>query len=445
MLPVVLFDRSAMGISLAVHIVLAVVGIALPAMIAIYEYLGIKRNDSDYLTIARRLTTALIVLFAVGTASGFVVAASFFFAWPPFMQLVGNVAILPLYLESFSFFGEAILIAVYVYSSGRLKSKYGRAVVMGMVSFFAALTASLITMINAFMNTPAGFDIGKYIAGGQITGVNPLAVFNTPSTWIEISHVVTTSFYTGAFVLVMFLAYKMHKRSITDRERQLYRKALGPAVAVALLFTVLSILTGIASITTLYAQQPEKYAAMELDMVPMAFAPEYIGGFYVNGHVVDGIPIPGLQSILATGSPSGTVPGLSQYPQSSWPPLIIHFMFDLMIGLALLTGLVLLIVLMLKILKREIFPRLVLIGLVASGAIALFVLEDGWVLAELGRQPWIVYNVLTVAKAANTSPTILPVLIGIIVFYIVIIPLTLFVLKRIFDSRPLAGELGVKR
>jgi len=431
-----------MGISLAVHIVLAVVGMTLPAMIMIYEYLGIRRKDPAYLVLARRLTTAFIVLFAIGTASGFVVAANLFFAWPTFMQLVGNVAILAPFLEIFAFFGESIFLAIYLYSYSRFKSRYGHVAIMGVVTIFATMSAVFITMLNAFMNTPAGFNIANYISTGQITNVNPLAVFNTPSTWIEVSHVVTTSFYTGAFLIAMFFAYKLLKRSITAGERQLYRKALGPVVAVAILFTVLSILTGIASIATLYSQQPEKYAAIELDLAPMAFAPEYLGGFYVNGHIVDGIPIPGLQSMLATGSPSGTVPGLSQYPQSTWPPLIIHFMFDLMIGLALLTGLVLLIVLLLKILKREIYPRIVLVGLAASGLIALFVLEDGWVLAELGRQPWIVYNVLSVANAANTSPAILPVLIGIIAFYIAVIPLTVLVLKRIFDSRPLAKELA---
>ncbi|MDE1833622.1 MAG: cytochrome ubiquinol oxidase subunit I [Candidatus Micrarchaeota archaeon] len=437
-----IFDRSAMGISLAVHIILAVVGMTLPLMIMVYEYLGIRRRDKDYLTIARRLTTAFIVLFAIGAASGFVVAANIFFGWPKFMQLVGNVAVLTQFLEVFAFFGESIFLATYLYSYNKFRNRYGHVAVMGLVFLFATLSAVLITMLNAFMNTPAGFDINAYVSTGLITNVNPLAVFNAPSTWIEVPHVVFTSFYTGAFILVAFLAYKMLKRSMTGRERQVYRKALGPAVAVAIVFTVLSILTGMASISTLYYQQPEKYAAMELDMVPTAFAPEYIGGLYINGKIMYAIPIPGLQSMLATGSPSGTVPGLSQYPQSTWPPLIIHFMFDLMVGLSLLAGLALLLVLLLKLLKREIYPRIVLIGLLASGIISVFILEDGWVLAELGRQPWIVYNVLKVADAANTSPAVVPVLIGIIAFYIVIIPLTILVLKRIFDSRPLAKEIG---
>ncbi|MDE1810919.1 MAG: cytochrome ubiquinol oxidase subunit I, partial [Candidatus Micrarchaeota archaeon] len=269
-------------------------------------------------------------------------------------------------------------------------------------------------------------------------------VFNTPSTWVEVSHVVATSFYAGAFMLIAFFAWKLLSRRTTDAEKRVYRKVLGPVVAVAILFTVFSILTGIVSIATLYSQQPEKYAAMELDLVPQSFAPEYIGGIYANNQIIDGIPIPGLQSMLATGSPSGSVPGLSQYPQSTWPPLIIHLMFDLMVGLALLTGLALLLVLLLKIIRRDVYPRIVLLGLLAAGIIAVFVLEDGWVLAELGRQPWIVYNVLTVAQAANTSPSLLPILLAIIGFYIVIIPLTLFVLKRIFDSRPLAKEIRVK-
>jgi cytochrome bd ubiquinol oxidase subunit I len=440
MIPVSFFDRSAMGVSLAVHIVIVVIGMSLPLFIAIYEYLSIKKKDEDYRMLARHFTKVFIVFFAVGTASGFVVAANSF-GWPKYTQLVGNVAILSPYLEVFAFFGESILLATYVYSRHKFRNRYIHVAIMGLVCLFGTMSAVMITTLNAFMNTPSGFDIGKYLATGQIADVNPLAVFNTPSTWIEVSHVVAASFYTGSFILAMFLAYKLLKRSTTDREKQIYRKALGPVVAVSIVFTVLSMLTGLVSISTLYHYQPEKFAALELDMVPRTHAPEYIGGMYINGKVMYALPIPGLQSRLATGTAGGMVPGLIQYPKNTWPPLITHIMFDLMVGLSMLTGLVLFIILLLRIRRKEIYPRIILLGLIASGPISVFILEDGWMTAEFGRQPWIVYDILKVADAANTSAAILPVLIAIIAFYIVIIPLTAFMLQRIFRSRPLAGEM----
>ena len=109
------FDRFLMGFSLGVHIILAVIGIALPVIIVTAEITGIKKKDQYYTRIAKRLTTIFIVFFAVGAASGTLVALELLVLWPKFMVLVGHVAILPLYIEVFAFFLEAVFLGVYVY------------------------------------------------------------------------------------------------------------------------------------------------------------------------------------------------------------------------------------------------------------------------------------------------------------------------------------------
>ncbi|MDE1868928.1 MAG: cytochrome ubiquinol oxidase subunit I [Candidatus Micrarchaeota archaeon] len=442
MLAPIIFDRATMGFALSVHIVLAVIGITLPVIIAVCEYLAARRDDNDYKVMARRLSVMLVILFAAGTASGVLVAVNLLFLWPAFMSLAGSVAILPVYIEVFAFFGEAIFLAMYFYGRGGFSNKYAPAAVMAVAGFFGILSAMLITMLNAFMNTPAGFDIPQYLSTGVLSGINPLAVFNTPSTWIEVAHVVATSYFAGAFIFVAYFAYRLLK---TDKDvlKRYFRKGLKISLAIAFVATIASLYTGILSIATLSTLQPEKYAAIELDLVPQSHAPEYIGGIITNNTVVGAIPIPNLQSILDTGSPSGSVPGLSQFPQSTWPTTYVHLMFDAMVGVGFLIGIFLALLLLVRVVLRKdvLKSRLMLLLMIVSGILSVFLLEDGWIMSELARQPWIIYNVMTVVQAGNPSSSIVPLSIGIVVFYIVIIPLTLLVIKKIGKNVALEDEL----
>jgi len=440
LIPVFDFDRFLMGFSLGVHIILAVIGIALPVIIVTAEIAGIKKKDSYYTRIAKRLTTMLIVFFAVGTASGTLVALELLFLWPKFMVLVGHVAILPLYIEVFAFFLEAVFLGVYVYSWDKFENRYMHALTGVFVALGAVLSAVFITMLNAFMNTPVGFNIPEYIKTGIIADVQPLAVLATPSTLVEVAHVVSTSYFAGGFIFILYFAYRILRS--TGDERLHYRKGLNIAFSLTLIATFFAVITGILSISGLYSFQPEKYAAMELDMYPQTHAPELLGGFYSNGTIKGVIAsIPNLQSILATGTANGSVPGLSSFPKSTWPPLIVHFMFDTIVGLGFGFGLVMLVIFIMLILKMHPFDKKwLLILLMVAAVVAVFLLELGWATAEIGRQPWIVYNVMLVSQAANTSPSIIPLAIFFVAFYIVVIPFTVFVIKKLLKDRPISSE-----
>ena len=435
-----------MGFSLAVHILLVIIGMMLPVMILLAEIIGTKKNDRYYLTLARRLTLAFVVFFGVGTASGVLVASNLLFLWPKFMALIGQVAILPVYAEVFAFFLEAIFVGIYFYSGNKLKSKYSHAAIMGLIAIGAALSAVFITMLNAFMNTPTGFNIKAYLANGVVTGVQPLSVFNTPSTWIEVVHVLATSYFAGSFVFVAYFAYRLISADRRNEEvRIYYRKALTLALVIALVATFAAIGTGLLSISSLYTIQPEKYAALELDLYPITHAPELIGGFYSNGIIIDAVSIPNLQSILATGSASGAVPGLSQFPKDTWPPLFVHVMFDALVGFGFAMGAFFLLLLILKFLKVDILrSRKVMYLYILAAVVAVLLLENGWIMSEIGRQPWIIYNVMTVAQAANYTGATIPIAIAVVLFYIFIFPVTIKVLGKIFSKRPLETDLGIK-
>ncbi|MGI0100912.1 MAG: cytochrome ubiquinol oxidase subunit I [Candidatus Micrarchaeaceae archaeon] len=439
-----LFDRVLTGYSLSVHIVLAALGMALPLIILLAEYLSIKFNDKDYEVFAKRLSVAFIVLFALGTASGTLVALELLLVWPKFMSLVAQVAILPFYIEVFAFFIESIFLGIYIYSWDKFKSRRMHLLSGIPIAVGAALSAALITMINAFMNTPAGFNIPAYLKNGTITGVMPLAVFNTPSTALEISHVVTTAYLAGTFIVAAYLAFMLLKTK-SQSKKSYYMKALKLTLILLVIFTALAVYTGIRSIERLMYLQPEKFAGIEGNMHPQAYAPERLGGIPINGTLHYYIAIPDLQSILATGSASGAVPGLSSYPKSTWPPLIIHFMFDVMFGIGMFLGLVMAVIVLLALLrKKPLDRRWILYLIVFSGILAVFALENGWIMEELGRQPWIIYNVMLVSQAANYSAGISPVAVFILAFYVAVIPATIFVILEIFKRRPLEGQLVPK-
>lgn len=443
----VIFNRVDMGFSLSIHIILAVIGIAMPLFIMVSEVLGQKLNNIYYKIIARRFLSVFILLFAIGTASGTLVAVNLLFLWPSFMKLIGQVAILPVYMEVFAFFGESIFIGIYIYSKDKI-STYKHAAIMGVISIFAVLSAVFITLLNAFMNTPVGFDISAYLNNGLVTNINPYAVFTSPSAFIEIFHVVSTSYLVGAFIIVLFFAYRLFRDNKKDpAASEYYRSGLRLALFIAFIAVVFAIFSGLLSISSLYTLQPEKFAALELDLNTTSHAPEYIFGTIINSTRMGYLTvIPNVQSILATGSSNGTVPGLLQYPQNTWPPSIVHNLFDLMVFLGFGLGFFFVLLIIFKFLNVKIIEdkRTLLLCIIAA-IVSIFLLEGGWVMAEFGRQPWIIYNVMSVSQAANYSTSIIPVAIAVILFYVFIIPATLFILKGMFKKKSIIDDIKVSR
>jgi cytochrome d ubiquinol oxidase subunit I len=197
------------------------------------------------------------------------------------------------------------------------------------------------------------------------------------------------------------------------------------------------------STSSLVTQQPEKFAAIEGNLNQSSYAPELIGGIVgPNGTLEDYIKIPDLQSILATGKASGVTPGLNEFPSDTQPPLFIHILFDFMVIGGIIIFAALAWILFLHFRKKNPLERKYILWILGiCGVLAVIILEAGWVLAEVGRQPWIIYNVMKVSQAGNPSNSIIPTAIAIALFYIIIIPLSIFFTKLIFKKNPLLKEL----
>ena len=438
------FVRFLFAFTIGSHILLVSTSVALVVIISTAEFLSIRRNDRIYETLARRLSKVFVVSFGIGTASGIVMAVELSALFPSFMTLVTETGVITLlYFEAFAFFIEILALTLYVYYWNAFRSRYTHWVVSLFVLAGTLTSAILITMFNAWMNSPTGFDISAYIASGfkTISQIQPWAAFLTPTTGAEVVHVLSTTVFAGTMIIGCYFAYWFLK-SRDVGEKAMMSKALKIIGVVGIVTILLGGLTGSNEMATLLTNQPLKYAALDANVNPGSNLPETLFGSYSNGNFVGGIVIPGAQSLLAqmeTGV--SALPGLSQFPASTWPPLLVHTTFDVMVGGAVLLALYFLVYLVALMLKKSPYESRRLLSLwIPLGVLAVVVYELGWATDEIGRQPWIVYNVMTVSQAANTSSALLVPGILIVIFYLLVVPAGFYFYAKVF--RGSAAEPG---
>lgn len=439
-----IFDRFLFAFTVGSHIILVTMSISLIVLISIAEFIGIRKNDQNYLTLSNRLTKVFVISFGVGTASGIVMAVELVNLFPVFMTLVSETGVISLfYAEVFAFFLETIALVLYVYYRNAFKGKYTHWILSLFVALGTIGSAVFITMVNSWMNSPNGFNIQQFIATGQVTGVLPYAPFITPTTFAQIAHVVTTTIFTGSMLIAGYFSYK-YLKSGNEVEKSFYSKSLKLSWAVAIVGIILSGLTGSHEMGALLQSQPLKYAALELNLNPGSGVPERLFGFLQNGQYVWGLEIPNAQSLLASFETGfSSVPGLTQFSQSIWPPLYVHTTFDIMVSGGLLLGLYLFIVAVMWITGRKPFNRRFFLSLqTVIGFLTLIVYELGWVTDEVGRQPWIVYNVMQTDSAANYTSSLLIPGLFIVVFYLVLIPTTFYFFARVFNTNTVEQDIS---
>ncbi len=438
------FDRFLFAYTIGSHIILVTMSISLIVIICIAEFIGIRRNDQNYTALANRLTKVFVISFGVGTASGIVMAVELVNLFPVFMTLVSETGVISLlYAEVFAFFLETIALVLYVYYRNAFRGKYTHWALSVFIAVGTIGSAVFITMVNAWMNSPNGFDIQQFLSNGAVTGIIPFAPFLTATTGAQVFHVVVTTVFTGTMVIAGYFSYK-YLKARNDVEKTFYSKGLKLSWAVSIVGIILSGISGSHEMATILQFQPLKYAAMDLNLVPGTNMPERLFGFIQNGQVVWSLEIPGVQSLLAGLETSiTTLPGLSQYPQSLWPPLYIHTSFDVMVTGGLLLGLYAFILAVLWIMKKPLFSyRKLFMVQIFMAFFAFIVYELGWMTDEVGRQPWIVYNVMMTDAAANLTPSLLYPGIFIIIFYLVVLPLTFYFFFRVFNSHTVEEDMS---
>ena len=389
------WGRLLTAVTLGVHITFSVFGVAMPLLISLAELLAILRKDDHYRLLARRWAKGFLVSFAVGAATGTIVAAELSVVWPPFMAIVGQVVALPFLIEVIAFFVEAAFLGIWLYGWDRFSTPVSHWLTSLPIVVAGPASALLITLVNAFMNAPAGFALSR---AGQVVWAHPWAAMFSPGWGIEVGHVLGSSFTTAGFALAGFAAFML----LRQRGHPYYSRAFSLAGAVGGLGVLASVITGDLGGKFLATVQPLKLAAIEGLFRTQANAPLTIGG-YVSAqsqHVVGGLTVPGMLSWLAFSDTAHPVTGLNAFPAATWPPLLIHVFFDLMV----LFGVYMLVVDAVAFIWPRLRASAALLWLmVVTVPLGFLATEFGWMVDELGRQPYILYGVMTVARAVTTN------------------------------------------
>ena len=429
------FDKFLFAFTIASHITIVATSIALIVTIVAAEFLSIRHADKDYEVLAKRLTKVFTISFGVGSASGIVMAVELVTLFPAFVTVGAQTGVMELfYFEVYAFFLETLFLVLYVYYANAFRGKWTHFIVGCLVAGGTLISAVLVVSVNAWMNTPNGLNGTSLLQGLQsgnltVTGVNPWAPFFTPSTFAEIAHVLTTTLFTGSMVIGGYFAYRL-VRYRKPEEKTILTKGLRLTWVTSIIMLILAGVTGSNEMATLLRTQPLKYSALDANRVPGTNLPERFFG----------IVIPGLQGWLARVELGvSELPGLSQFPQSSWPPLYVNTAFDLMVLGGFMAGGYFLLYLLGWALKKKPFDSRLLYLQIPAAIGSYLVYQLGWITDEVGRQPWIVYNIVTVAQAANQSTSLLVPGILIVAFYIAIVPSTFYFFIRVFNFPTLFG------
>jgi cytochrome d ubiquinol oxidase subunit I len=417
--------RQMQALSFAVHIPLVAFAISFPAMVLFVEWLGHRTGDRLYLTLARRWTRVMVALFAVGVITGTVLSFEMGLLWPNFTGTFGSVFGLGFAIEGFSFFMEAIFIGIYVYGWGRLS---GRAHLWsGIPIKITRLTGSLMVIsVNAWMNHPGGF----HLQNGKVVGVDPFqALFANSYFWHELIHMYIAGYIVSGFIVAACYAAARLRGRFSKYERT----ALAIPLTIAALASPVQLLVGDWAARDVATTQPIKLAAIEGLYKTTRGAPEHILGWYTNNQIKAGISIPHLLSLLAFHSWNAKVQGLQSVPANQRPPINIErFAFQAMVGIGTLMALLGVVYLAIWIWRRRLpestwFYRAV----VLAGPLSVVALISGWVVTEVGRQPWVVYRVMTTASAVTGAHGI-PVGYGVLAgSYVVVACGLVWVLRRL--------------
>lgn len=431
----VLASRFLTLLTLSFHIIYATIGVGVPLMIMIAQWIGIKKNDYHYILMARRWAKGFVVTVAVGVVTGTIIGLQLSLLWPNFMELAGQIIALPLFMEVFAFFFEAIFLGIYLYTGDRFDDQRKHFLLLIPVALGAGMSAVFITIVNSFMNAPQGFDM----INGELVNANPIAAMFTTAMPTKVSHVLVTAYMACAFMLGAIAAYKLIKGS----NHQYHKKALYLTMKVGLVFAIAAAIIGDFSGKYLAEHQPEKLAAAEWHFETEESAPLVMWGTLAENQDINfAIKIPFALSILAFGDPTAEVIGLDAFPEEETPPLIVHYFFDLMVTIGMfMIGLSLLYWIGIKrgwsFIQAKWYRWLIVLG----GPLTFLAIQAGWWMAEVGRQPWILRGIMTVEEAATSSNYVGLMAILFILLYIILGVGTVVILRRIFKNDPVEKEL----
>lgn len=394
-----LMARSQMAFSLGFHIIFASISMVLPFLMAWAYRNYLRKGDPLDLRLTKAWMRGAAILFATGAVSGTALSFQLGLLWPEFMRHAGPIIGMPFSLEGGAFFLEAIFLGLFFYGWDRVSGKWH--LFFGvMVGLCGLASGILVVAANGWMNTPAGFDW----INAQAQNISPWkAMFN--KAWpLQALHMLIAAFQATSMAAVGLHALGL----LRNRASEFHRRALGYLLPVLAISSFFQPLIGDFSAKSVAIHQPEKFAAMEAHFKTMSAAPLHLGGWPDEDSqtVKASIEIPYGLSFLAHGDFKASVTGLDAFPKNDWPPVTItHLSFQIMVGLGMIMMLLGIIFFFFKWKKVDLLSKpWWLKTLFVLSPIGFLALEAGWIVTEVGRQPWIIYHIMRTREALTPVP-----------------------------------------
>jgi cytochrome d ubiquinol oxidase subunit I len=432
--------RSQMGVSLAFHIIFAVIGIGMPLLMVVSEWRHQRTGDPVYLDLAKRWSKGTAIMFAVGAVSGTILSFELGLLWPRFMEVAGPIIGMPLSLEGFAFFTEAIFLGIYLYGWNRISPRAH--LVSGMlVAASGALSGIFVVTANAWMNAPTGLEL----VNGQVARIDPIAGMLNPAAFSQTLHMTLAAYAATGLGVAGIHALLL----LRDSTNAFHRRALTVALLLGCPAAVLQPLSGDLSGKHVAHHQPAKLAAMESVFKTEAGAPLLIGGWpdMSAGTVRHAIKIPYALSFLAFGDPKAEVKGLDRIPRADWPHVpTVHISFQVMVALGTYLAAISLWVAYLAWRRRDLAANRGLLKALAVGApMGFLAIEAGWMVTEVGRQPWVIYGVQRTAEAVTPMPgLIVPFTVFTLIYIALSVAVVWLMRRQILESPRIPEERGLR-
>ncbi len=426
---VLVLSRIQFATVVLFHFLFVPLTLGLSVLVAYMETRYARTGDVTFLKMAKYWSRLLLVNFAVGVVTGITLEFQFGMNWAEYAKFVGDIFGAPLAIEAtVAFFLESTFIGLWVFSWKRV-SRGVHAAIMWVVAFASTLSALWILLANGWMQKPKGYAL----EGGKAVLTNFWALLGNPYAWIKFFHTTMAAYTLSAFFIMGISAIQLLK----GRTDEMFKRSFRIGATLAIFTSIGIIFAGDMSGLQVAKNQPTKLAAMEGQ-----WETEEGASFYLlqlprvdrDENSVEALGIPKGLSILAYHDPGATIEGLNDFPAADRPPVFVTFVaFRLMVGLGFLFVLLALIAVILSWKKKLPQNRWFLWIMAVAIILPYLACELGWIVAEIGRQPWIVYGLLRTKDAISRNLTAGDVLGSLIVFiliYGVMAVMDVFLLKK---------------
>ncbi|MCB4809366.1 cytochrome ubiquinol oxidase subunit I [Tamlana sp. 62-3] len=416
--------RLQMAFTLIFHIIFACVGMVMPFFMIVAHKKWLNTKNPIYLTLTKSWQRGVAIFFVTGAVSGTALSFELGLLWPEFMKHAGPIIGMPFSLEGAAFFIEAIALGFYLYGWNKLPEKFHwfTGVIIGISGVASGI---LVVAANGWMNAPSGFD---YI-DGKFTNIDPVKAFLNDAWFTQALHMALAAFTAVGFAVAGIHAYQIYKK----KQIELHKKAFKIAITFAAVAAILQPISGDLSAKDIAERQPVKLAAMEAHFETEKGAPLFLGGIVdeENQEVSYKIEIPKALSFLAFGDFDAEVKGLNEFPKEDHPNVaIVHYAFQVMVGIG--TLLMFAGILFFVSLKKKKWWELNKFWLAFTilAPLGFIALEAGWIVTEVGRQPWIIHNIMRTKDAVTPMPGMIFSFYTYVVLYTILTVAVTWLMRR---------------